>query len=172
MLRGQGGIPPYQWSTLSSLPPGLQLTTAGEIKGTPTQSGSYTLSILLSDSHGTAPVTTKLPLTITGSAPIITTTTLPAGTVGKAYPATQLQASGGQPPYTWTITAGSLPAGLRMSTTGSISGTPITTGSMQPKTSTFTVQLADAANQHSSANLSITVQPQGTGPLGVSKKPQ
>ncbi len=167
VLRGQGGIPPYRWSNSSLLPPGLQLTTAGEIKGTPTQAGSYTLNITLSDSHGTTPVTAKLALTIGQSAPVITTAALPEGTVGKAYPVTQLQASGGQLPYHWVVTGGAVPAGLRMSGTGAISGTPTSTGSLKSKTSTFTVQVGDAGNQRASANLTITVQPGGSGPLGV-----
>jgi hypothetical protein len=167
MLRGQGGVPPYRWSGSSLLPQGLQLTAAGEIKGTPTQSGTFTLNILLSDSHGTPAASAKLSLTITQAPPVITTTVLPTGTVGKAYPVTQLQASGGQLPYTWAITAGALPAGLRMSSTGSISGTPTSTGSVKGKTSSFTVQLTDGAGQRASASLTITVQPGGAGPLGV-----
>ena len=41
--------------TPSLMPPGLQLTAAGEITGTPTQAGSYLLNITLSDSQGTPP---------------------------------------------------------------------------------------------------------------------
>ena len=52
-LQGQGGIPPYRWTSVSILPQGLQLTTAGELKGTPLQPGTFTLSIKLSDSAGT-----------------------------------------------------------------------------------------------------------------------
>jgi hypothetical protein len=171
VLRGQGGIPPYRWSNPSPLPPGLQLTTAGEIKGTPTQAGAYTLTIMLSDSHGTTPVTAKLTLNIGQSVPVITTVAMPDGTVGKGYPVTQLQASGGQLPYRWTVTAGALPPGLRMSSTGAISGTPTSTGSLKGKASTFTVQVSDAGNQTASASLTITVQPGGTGPLGVAGRP-
>ena len=82
----------------SLLPPGLQLTTAGEIKGTPTGSGTYSLNFTLSDSQGTPSASAKLSLTIAQQQrhPLITTTSLPDGTVGRAYPATQLQASGGQ----------------------------------------------------------------------------
>lgn len=166
MLRGQGGIPPYRWSNSSLLPPGLQLTSAGEIKGTPLQAGAYTLNVALSDAHGTTPVTTKLVLSIGQSTPVITTAVLPDGTVGKAYPVTQLQALGGQLPYRWVVTAGTLPAGLRMSTTGAISGTPASTGSLRSKTSTFTVQVSDAGNQTASANLTITVQPGEAGRWG------
>ncbi len=172
MLRGSGGVPPYKWSSSSALPPGLQLTSAGELKGTPTQAGAFTLNITLSDSQGTTPVTAKLSLTIVQTLPpVITTTTLPGGTVGKAYPATQLLASGGQSPYTWTVTAGALPAGLRMSTAGAITGTPTSTGSLKTKAYAFTVQVTDAKSQRATASLSITISAlTGSGPMGVSLK--
>jgi RHS repeat-associated protein len=56
----------------------------------------------------------------------VTTSSLPNGVVGQAYSAT-LNASGGTPPYTWTLAAGSLPSGLSLSaSTGLISGMPTT----------------------------------------------
>ena len=57
--------------------------------------------------------------------PSITTTSLPTGTVGTTYGAT-LHATGGTAPYTWT--ASTLPAGLHISSTGKISGTPTSPG--------------------------------------------
>ena len=57
--------------------------------------------------------------------PTITTTSLPAGTVGASYTAT-LAATGGTPPYTWTATG--LPTGLTLSSNGAIAGTPTTGG--------------------------------------------
>jgi len=70
---------------------------------------------------------------------VITTTSLPDGTVGVAYSQT-LQATGGVTPYTWSVVSGSLPAGLSLgSSTGTVSGTPTATG-----TSNFTVQVADS----------------------------
>jgi hypothetical protein len=69
---------------------------------------------------------------------VITTTTLPGGTIGTAYTATVV-ASGGVTPYAWTISTGTLPAGLSLnSTTGVISGTPTAAGS-----ATFTLQVTD-----------------------------
>jgi hypothetical protein len=52
----------------------------------------------------------------------VTTTSLPAATIGVAYPVTQLSASGGVTPYRWKVRR--LPKGLKGSSTkGSISGT-------------------------------------------------
>jgi hypothetical protein len=85
--------------------------------------------------------------------PTISTSALPGGTQFVAYSAT-LQASGGQPPYRWSIFTGSLPAGLQLNaSTGAITGTPpIGTG-----TSTFTVQVTDANSGTASKDLSITI---------------
>ncbi len=69
----------------------------------------------------------------------VTTTALPAAQRGVAYSAT-LTASGGNPPYKWTLPAGTLPAGLHLSSAGVISGTPATTAALG--TDSFTVQVA------------------------------
>ena len=75
--------------------------------------------------------------TVTATSTVsISTTSLPSGTVGTSYSATLL-ANGGTPPYTWSIPAASLPAGLSLaSSSGSISGTPSASG-----ISTFTVEV-------------------------------
>jgi hypothetical protein len=58
----------------------------------------------------------------------LATTALPAGTAGTLYSAT-LSATGGTPPYTWHVTGGALPPGLRLDkSTGVISGRPLIDG--------------------------------------------
>ncbi len=88
-----------------------------------------------------------------GNEPVtIDTSSLPDGQVGVAYSAT-LQASLGTPPYTWSISAGSLPAGLTLAgNSGEISGTPTTEG-----LSAFTVMVADANSSSDTKELSINV---------------
>ena len=66
-------------------------------------------------------------------APAITTESLPGGTVGEPYTETILAATG-DASITWSVSNGSLPAGLSLSKDGKITGTPTTEG-----TSTFTV---------------------------------
>src|SRR4029434_1761146 len=67
----------------------------------------------------------------------ITTSSLPGGRVGSSYAAT-IAATGGTPPYKWSVVSGSVPSGLSLSSSGDLSGTPQTAG-----TFTFTVQVAD-----------------------------
>ena len=81
----------------------------------------------------------------------VSTTSLPSGTVGQAYSAT-LAASGGTAPYSWSLSGGSLPTGLSLSTNGVISGTPTVAG-----TSNFTVKVTDEAGASATAALSITI---------------
>jgi len=57
----------------------------------------------------------------------IVTTSCPNGTVGVPYQC-QLQATGGVPPYTWSLATGALPPGLSLSTSGLIAGTPTLAG--------------------------------------------
>lgn len=85
----------------------------------------------------------------------ITTSSLPSGITGQPYQA-QLAASGGQPPYTWTLIGGSLPNGLSLNSGGAISGTPTA-----PGTFPFTVQVTDSAGSRASKSLSITVSSSG-----------
>jgi hypothetical protein len=60
--------------------------------------------------------------------PIISTASLPGGTVGTAYSQT-LTATSGKTPYAWSIASGSFPPGLVLNaSTGAISGTPTTAG--------------------------------------------
>ncbi len=84
----------------------------------------------------------------------ITAATLPTGTVGTAY-SYSLPATGGIPPYVWSINSGTLPAGLKLSTKGTISGTPVAAGTVS-----FTVAVIDseAVPASTTANFSITIQ--------------
>jgi hypothetical protein len=70
----------------------------------------------------------------------ISPTTLPDGANNAAYPTTQFSATGGSPPYFWSLGAGA-PPGLTLSTDGELSGTP--NGNAGPYD--FTIQLTDSS---------------------------
>ena len=92
---------------------------------------------------------------ITGTvkyAPVITTESLPDGTVGKSYSDTSLAATG-DTPITWRVSNGSLPAGLSLSEDGKITGTPTTEG-----TSTFTITATNTTGSDSK-EFSLTIKP-------------
>jgi hypothetical protein len=110
---------------------------------------------------------TNLPLTISGTVPAngnssalsITMSSFYAGAVGNSYSQT-LAASGGSGTYTFTITSGSLPAGLTLGSGGSITGTPTTAGTVS-----FTAQVSDSAQATSSRQFDITIDaPAATTP--------
>ena len=158
-LEASGGVPPYTWALSSgNLPPGLTLSAAGAITGTPSGGGTYLLAFVVTDSYST-PETAKasLTLTISGSqtpALTLTTTSLADATVNMAYSAT-LTATGGVPPYTFSLANGtSLPGGLSLSSGGAISGTPTKAGS-----TSFSVDVTDSSTPAplKTGNLSITV---------------
>ena len=95
------------------------------------------------------------------------TTVLPNATEGTAYSAT-LAAQAGVTPYTWSVSGGSLPAGLTLtSSTGVISGTPAATGA-----SDFTVKVTGASGWSgattvaNSATAALSITTSGTGATG------
>jgi|GEM_PF-576914 len=83
---------------------------------------------------------------------VVTTTSLPAATLGVAYNQA-LQAGGGVPPYTWTLAQGPLPAGLTLAGSGPLSGTPVAAGTFP-----VTVAVYDSAGAQATASLSLQVQ--------------
>jgi hypothetical protein len=96
--------------------------------------GNVTITATDGGFSGTTKLTVEPPLAIA-------TASLPNGTVNTAYPTTNLQATGGTPPYSWSLSTGTLPTGLSLNPGGTLSGTPTAAGS-----STFTVQVADSVN--------------------------
>ncbi|MDX2033142.1 MAG: putative Ig domain-containing protein [Blastocatellia bacterium] len=137
-LTSNGGQGPYEFGIQTgSLPPGLTITSAGTIAGTPTQAGSFSFIARTRDANGC--VSSK-PLTLVVGCPTITigTAALPTGVVGEIYPHA-LTVSGGQPPYEFAIESGALPPGLAMSAAGKFGGTPTRAGSFS-----FVVRTRDA----------------------------
>jgi putative Ig domain-containing protein len=157
---GCGPALPYQYSVINgALPPGLSLASSGQVSGTPTQAGSWSFWVNLSDQNPPsaswcAPASAQREFTITiggagcGCAPppvlppaaavSITTAAAPAAAVGDPYSLTL--AATGSASKSWTIASGALPAGLSLTGDGVVSGTPTAAG-----TATFTVKVSAGA---------------------------
>jgi putative Ig domain-containing protein len=161
-LIASGGEAPYRWSLSSgTLPQGIQIAANGAIGGTTSASGSFSFTVLATDALSHT-ATSQLTLAVANqTAPLeVQTVTLPNATAGTSY-ADTLAASGGQAPYRWSLTSGSLPTGIQLTSSGSISGTASAAGSYS-----FIVQATDAASNTSTRQLALAVAAQSI-PLAV-----
>ena len=134
-----------------ALPTGLSLNAStGVISGTPTSAGSSAFTIRATDTIG-AIGARAYGVTI-NPAITLSPATLPNGTSGTPYSRT-VSASGGTGTFTYSVSAGSLGAGLALNAaTGVISGTPTTVG-----TRNFTIRATDGNATFGSQAYSITI---------------
>ena len=163
-----GGVSPVEYSLGSgSLPAGLSINTSGTILGTPSSRGAFTFTINATDNGGMTPnLVVKSPsytITINPPPPLaIPTTTLPGGLVNTSYSAAIVPAGpGGVPPYTWSITSGTLPPGLNLnSSSGIISGLPTTAGvyTFLPKVQDSAIP-SQAATSATGVSITVTTVP-------------
>jgi large repetitive protein len=166
-LRALNGCDVYWWEIVNGgLPAGLSMSSSGLVSGTPTTAATTQPWIWVhdltatqggpswcgGDNHserqfvftvvgaGGAPAPGPVPPPAPAPQPPlqVTTGTLASATAGTAYTAT-LSASGGGS-MTWTVSGGSLPGGLSLSSNGVVSGTPTAAGSF-----TFTVQVVSGS---------------------------
>jgi hypothetical protein len=150
---GTGGVAPFTWSLAGgALPGGLSAPdpASGVISGTPTQAGSFPITLKLVDTSGQS---ATIGVTITIAAKLaIATTRLPMAKVGRAYYAT-LVSRGGVEVVRWRLTGGKLPKGIRFArATHELSGTPSKAGRF-----TFVAEITDALGVISTKTFVIVV---------------
>jgi Putative Ig domain len=180
-VAASGGTSPYTYNA-TNLPGGLSISAStGMITGIPAQNSVGTASTTVKVTDSTQPssqsASSSLSISISPAtnpaALAVSTTSLPGGTVSVPYPSTGLQASGGVPPYSWSLQSGSMPAGLNLSAGGAISGTPtsagaypltfvVTDSSSTPETAKASLTLTIAAAQTSTLTLTTTTLAQAT----------
>jgi large repetitive protein len=142
--------------TGGSLPPGLSLSSGGTISGTPSSGGAFGFTVSVIDNAGnTGTQIYALNVTV----PIIVNpVSLPNGTTGTPYNQI-VTATGGAAPYTFAVTAGTLPTGLSLAAGGGLTGTPTVAG-----TYGFTIQATDSGANTGSRVYSVTIN---TAPLTI-----
>ena len=160
VIAFEGGAPPYQVSTAGEIPSGIALQLDGTLSGTvAADARTGTFDVTLTDSSSPAfSVTQTFTLRV---ALDITTTALTDASGGASY-SDGVVAQGGLPPFNWSLTGGTLAAGLSGPdpTTGVISGTPEAV--CAPATSSLTFRVTDSdtpAATDSQAGIDLTVKP-------------
>src|SRR5271165_64473 len=158
-----GGVAPYMFSIVGTLPAGLTLNSStGAVTGTPTTAGTFTVKVTdaAGNSSTSCMITINGPLSVTCSA-------VNTGDVGVQFDSGPMTVTGGTAPYTFSI-MGTLPPGLTLNpSNGEVTGTPTASG-------TFTVKVTDAVGNSSTScmitingPLSVTCSAINTGEVGV-----
>jgi hypothetical protein len=153
-VRVDGGSGSYAVKlTSGALPAGLTLNAQGLIAGVPTKYGSSAFTVEASDlaAANQGPVSQSYTLKINPAALTVTTASpLPATPMGPI--SLTLAAAGGVSPYSWAVTAGSLPPGASLSTSGALGGSTTAMG-----TYAFTATVTDSAGATASKPFSIEI---------------
>jgi hypothetical protein len=152
-FNASGGVLPLHWTASGNLPPGLVLSPAGQLAGTPGSAATYSFTVTVSDSSTPAvTATAQVNLKIGDSAVVISMPATPAtGTVTYPYQSFTYNVTGGSPPYTWK-SSGTLPPGLTIGSDGTVSGTPTQVGSYS-----FSVTATDSAQPATSSSALSTL---------------
>ena len=112
--------------TNNALPPNMSLSPSGVLSGIPTTAGVYGFTIRAAQTGG--PFVDKFFQLTVLSPLVLSPASLPLGTLTFPYTVT-FSGSGGQPPYSISLSNGSLPSGLNFnSNTATIDGTPAQIG--------------------------------------------
>jgi uncharacterized protein with beta-barrel porin domain len=156
-----GGATPYTYSVFAGLlPAGTTLNAStGTVSGTPTAAGAFSYAIKVTDSGSpTAQTATQVmsgtiaPATLTLVSAASNTTQL-----GQFYRQTNV-GSGGATPYTYSVSAGALPAGITLNASnGTVFGTPTASGAFS-----YTVKVTDSGSptaQTATQTVSGTIAP-------------
>lgn len=160
-LTAEGGVGTYKWAVAGILPPNLNFASSGLITGTPMVTGNFGLRVSVCDTE-TVPqcVSGIVTLQLLNNPVTITTTKLPDALVGQPYKGS-VAATGGYPPYVFTLASGKLPTGLVLMPNGQIVGLAKVSPSINKYV--ITVKVTDNKGQTAtSLPLTITVRVGGS----------
>jgi hypothetical protein len=158
ILIGEGGEPPYRWRVASgALPPGLALSSSGQLSGTPSAVGSYRANFEVADATSPQPriASRSLTIDITEPLPEIRTQKLAVAAPGHFYDS-PLAATGGLAPLRWS--AQGLPQGLAI-VGDRIAGIAADTPDFGPRTIVLTVEDATLPQLSTTKTLTLDLWP-------------
>ena len=174
-ISAKGGLRPYRFRVVAgTLPPGISLDDSGYLSGTSTAPGHYSFTVGVTDSAEGTPSTAVRSFGLTVQLPdvIISTQRLEPSSVGSNYIST-LRTYGGREPYTYALSAGTLPAGIQLTTDGSLRGIPEVAGSFE-----ITITASDSSTPFGpvsgSRSFTLVVEPRKLslpdGPLPMARE--
>ena len=157
---GQPGVtatPPVTWSLGSeTFPGGMSLDpNTGILSGIVNSIANYFGQFLISVMSSNQMQANQFFTLQVNSQPSITTASLPAGTVGAAYPSTTLTGTGGTAPYSWTVANNSLPTGFNLSSAGVLTGPA--GGPTAAGTFPIAIVMTDSAGNAGAGATSVTI---------------
>jgi hypothetical protein len=159
-LTGSGGSGGTYTYTATGLPPGLTMSSAGVISGTPTASGTFNYTVTVNDTGGNqgsgrCSHSNTLTCSITVVPPVSGKCGQWNPVQGSSFTPVNCQGSGGTGNgYTYKCTG--LPPGMKMSSSGSVYGTPTSSGTYH-----CTVTITDSVGHTGSVNCSVNVSSPG-----------
>jgi len=162
-----GGVAPYTLSITGTQITGVTFTagaTSATLSGIPTTAATYSFAVKVTDS-GNPAQSTSMPYSVVIGAQLplsITTTSLPNGALGTAYGPVSINATGGFAPYSFGATG--LPAGMNLSSGGSLSGTPTAAGSFSASITVTDSETPTAGTFNTTLPLTITAPPLALSP--------
>ena len=158
MMYGPGQLTPASqpiaWSFTGDLAPGLSLDAGtGVLSGTPTSAGSYlaTFKAALPDGRSD---TKALQIVVREPIAIAPVQVAAKGSEIGIPISAKFTATGGAGTFTWTLSAGTPPAGVALAADGTLAGKPTASGRF-----TFTVQAADTEGRTATVSQTLVVAP-------------
>jgi hypothetical protein len=147
-----------EFTALVSNTPNVAVTWTAS-RGTVSTTGLYQAPTVTSNTSATVTATSQADTTKSATATVtitpppvtVTTTSLSNATAGAAY-SNSLTATGGTTPYSWSLSSGTLPSGITIQSSGSLSGTAAKTG-----TYNISVEVTDSSSPKLTASQSLTL---------------
>ncbi|MEW6158499.1 MAG: putative Ig domain-containing protein [Verrucomicrobiota bacterium] len=152
-FEATGGNAPFTWSVAAgNLPQGMTLSSEGILSGTPLEFGTFVFQILLHDITGQL-VDSPFSLVIAPPPLVISNTAVPDGVEGDLY-SHQFTATGGVPPYVWSLVSGNAPAQMSFTADGVLTGIPGASGAFG-----LVVRVTDSVGVFSEHDFTFNIHP-------------
>ena len=156
-FEARGGRPPYTWSVSEGYPPaGISLSKAsGLIAGVAKEVERAVFRVNVTDSDLNSDIAEYF-INVRGEELVIITVSLEEGMVGSYYEHA-LEATGGLPPYQWSLVSGELHDGLALdSGSGTITGNP-----KEPGSALLVIRVTDTVTGESLSEFKLTISSLG-----------